>query len=71
MRLGLRVCSRPSTGRSFSALVVDTGSAKMGTLQFSASQATDAAGILVSSTTSWALSSRAARERRKDGVTCS
>ena len=41
MRLGLRVWSFPSTGRSFSALAVDTGSAKMGRRMFSASQAMD------------------------------
>ena len=36
IRLGLRVWSLPSTGCSFTALAVETGSAKMGTWQFSA-----------------------------------
>ena len=44
MRLGLRVWSLPSTGCSFTALAVETGSAKMGTWQFSASQAMLSAG---------------------------
>ena len=35
-RLGLRVWSFPSTGRSFSALAVDTGSANRGAVQWSA-----------------------------------
>ena len=70
-RLGLRVWSFPSTGRSFSALAVDTGSAKMGRRIFSASQAMDWAGMLVSTTRSWAFWSSRARPARKAGVTCS
>ena len=58
-------------GRSFSALVVETGSANRGAVQFSASQRMEGAGMLVSTTTSWAVLSRAAREARKAGVTCS
>ena len=50
-RLGFRVWSFPSTGRSFSAFTVDTGSAKIGAWQLSASHAMLSAGRLVSMTT--------------------
>ena len=45
------------TGRSFSALAVETGSAKMGTPACSASQAMESAGMLVSTTMIWLLQS--------------
>ena len=70
-RLGFRVWSLPSTGRSFSALAVDTGSAKTGGAACSAIQAMASAGRLASTTTSWAFCRSWAREDRKAGVTCS
>ena len=64
MRLGFRVWSRPRELFSLAALVVDTGSAKRGTLALAASQAMDSSGMLASTMMSCALSSRADRADR-------
>ena len=67
-RLGFRAANFPSTGRSFSALMVDTGSARMGALQLSHSHRMDSSGRLVSSTTRSAPLMKSSRCRRKSGV---
>ena len=68
IRLGLRVWSLPSTGCSFTALAVETGSAKMGTWQFSARYAMLSAGMLVSITSTWLPDSSFCRWESSWGV---
>ena len=63
-RLGLMVWSLPREPLNLPALAVETGSAKMGTVTCSHSQAMDSSGMLASTTTSWALLSTLSRLAR-------